>query len=399
MNSFFLLSGPRAAFLLSCLLLAACSGRDAKAPSAGPPEVGYVAVVAAPQELRTELPGRTRASLSAEVRPQIGGIVLKRLFTEGSWVKAGQPLYELDARSASAAARSAEAAVAKARAVANTARSNAARNAELVKIDAVSRQVAEESEAQAAQAASDVAVAEAALATARVNLQYATITAPISGVADLSTVSVGALVSANQAQPLTTITQLDPMYVDITQSSNELLELRRKWQAGAFARAASGDRARVRLVLEDGSEYVQEGTLQFTGATVNTSTGAITLRASFPNPQRLLMPGMYVRATLTTGRNERAILVPQPAVLRDAAGKPSVLVIAAGDKLEKRPIEIGQAVGNQWLVISGLNPGDRVMVDGFQRARAGQVVRPVVAHGGDRVAGLPAGAASAPPRP
>lgn len=384
--------------LLPCLILAACSGGDATTRPAQPPEVGIVTVAASPQELRTELPGRTRASLSAEVRPQVGGIVLKRLFTEGSHVRAGQPLYELDARSYVAAANSAEAALAKAKTVANTARANADRNAELAKIDAVSRQVAQESQALAAQALADVTVAEAALATARVNLQYARITAPISGLADLSTVSVGALVSANQVQPLTTITQLDPMYVDITQSSAELLELRRQWQAGTFARAGGGDRARVRLVLEDGTEYAHEGTLQFTGATVNTGTGAITLRAAFPNPQSLLMPGMYVRATLTTGRSERAILVPQPAVTRDAAGKPSVQVIAAGEKVEKRPVELGQAIGNQWMVTSGLNPGDRVMVDGFQRARPGQVVRPVSA----RAAGDPANAtdaASAPPRP
>lgn len=399
MNFSALVDARRAVLLLPCLILAACSGGDATTRPAQPPEVGIVTVVASPQEMRTELPGRTRASLSAEVRPQVGGIVLKRLFTEGSQVRAGQPLYELDARSYVAATNSAEAALAKARTVANTARANAERNAELAKIDAVSRQVAQESQALAAQALADVTVAEAALATARVNLQYARITAPISGLADLSTVSVGALVSANQIQPLTTITQLDPMYVDITQSSAELLELRRQWQAGTFARAPSGDRARVRLVLEDGTEYAHEGTLQFTGATVNTGTGAITLRAAFPNPQSLLMPGMYVRATLTTGRNERAILVPQPAVMRDAAGKPSVQVIAAGEKVEKRPIELGQAIGNQWLVTAGLNPGDRVMVDGFQRARPGQVVRPVTFRPASAPAGAAADAPSAPPRP
>lgn len=358
--------------------LAACSGSHGASSGAAPqlPEVGFVTVATQPQEVRTELPGRTRAAQSAEVRPQVGGIVQKRLFTEGSWVKAGQVLYVIDAPTYEAAVRSAEAAHAKAQTVARSTRVNAERHALLVKENAVSRQAYEDAQAQAAQSLADVAVAEAALSNARTNLQYSRVTAPISGLADLSSVTVGSLVSANQAQALTTITQFDPMYVDITQSSTDLLELKRKLMAGEFGKVEGGS-AQVRLVLEDGSEYPQPGKLQFTGATVRADTGAITLRALFPNPGQLLMPGMYVRARLATGRNEQAILVPQQAVMRDAAGKPSVQVIAEGNKVEKRVIEVGQAVGNQWLVTQGLRAGDRVMVDGFQKARPGQAVKPV----------------------
>jgi membrane fusion protein (multidrug efflux system) len=386
------------AALLLASLLAACSGGEAAAPAkdAKLPEVGFITVETQVHEVRTELPGRTRASESAEIRPQVGGIVQKRLFTEGRWVKAGQVLYVIDAPNNQAAVRSAEAALTKAQAVARSARVTAERNTRLVQANAISRQLYEDSEAQAAQAAAEVAQAQATLANARINLQYSHITAPISGLADLSTVSVGALVSANQAQALTTITQLDPIHVDITQSSAELLELKRKLQAGEFGKLDAGA-ARVRLVLEDGSEYRHEGRLQFTGASVRTDTGAITLRASFPNPDHLLIPGMYVRALLPTGRNAQAILLPQQAVSRDPAGNASVQVIAAGDKVEKRPIEVGQAVGNQWLVISGLRAGERVMVDGFQKARPGQVVKPVDFRG--RAKGAIASASAATQRP
>ncbi len=381
-------------------LLAACSGGQNKpAATAAPalPEVGFITVTTQPQEVRTELAGRTRAAQSAEVRPQVSGIVQKRQFTEGAWVKAGQVLYVIDAPNYEAAVRSAEAALTKAQTVARSTRVTAERNEALVKVNAISRQAYEDSMAQAAQAAAEVGVAQAALENARVNQRYSQVTAPISGIADLSSVSVGSLVNANQAQALTTITQLDPIHVDITQSSTELLELKRKWQAGEFGKVEAGS-ARVRLVLEDGSEYLHEGRLQFTGATVRTDTGAITLRASFPNPQGLLMPGMYVRAQLPTGRNAQAILLPQQAVMRDAAGKPSVQVIGADDKVEKRPIEVGQAVGNQWLVTQGLRAGERVMVDGFQRARPGQKVKPVAPRPQGREA-VAATAGAAQPRP
>jgi membrane fusion protein (multidrug efflux system) len=392
--------------LAAALALAACG--DKKAPAAAPaaPSVGYLTVVLQTQGLHTELAGRTRASQSAEVRPQVSGILQQRLFTEGSVVKAGQPLYQIDARTLEATVKSTEAALARARATAQTARTNAERNAELVKIDAISRQVFDESQAQVAQSAADVAVAQAALENARINLQYSRITAPISGQTELSVVLPGSLVTANQAQALTTISQLDPIHVDITQSSAELLELRRQWQAGLFGKV-EGSGAPVRLALEDGSRYPHTGKLQFTGATVSQTTGAITLRAVFPNPDRLLMPGMYVRAQLATGESSEAIVLPQQAVQRDPAGKPSVQLINAENKIEKRPIRLGQALGAQWLVLEGLKAGDRVMVDGFQKARVGQAVTPVAMRmNGSRVveaqAAAPAGqaaAASAPPKP
>lgn len=403
---------------VAVLALAACG--DKKAPAAAPaaPTVGYLTVVVQTQGLTTELAGRTRASQSAEVRPQVSGILQKRLFIEGSVVKAGQPLYQIDARTLEATVKSAEAALAKSRASAQTARTNAERNAELVKIDAISRQVFDESQAQVAQSAADVAVAQAALENARINLQYSRIVAPIGGQIDLSAVLPGSLVTANQAQALTTISQLDPIHVDITQSSSELLELRRQWQAGTFGKVEAGG-APVRLALEDGSRYPHAGKLQFTGATVSQTTGAITLRAVFPNPDRLLMPGMYVRARLSTGEASDAIVLPQQAVQRDPAGKPSVQLLNADNKIEKRPIRLGQALGAQWLVLEGLKAGDRVMVEGFQKARVGQTVTPLAMRmEGNRVVedkpsastgqGGPAGqggqagqipAASAPPKP
>ncbi|MDR7093863.1 efflux RND transporter periplasmic adaptor subunit [Hydrogenophaga laconesensis] len=394
--------------LLVAAVLALVACGDKKTPAAAPaaPPVGYLAVVLQTQGLHTELAGRTRASQSAEVRPQVSGILQKRLFTEGAMVKAGQPLYQIDSRTLEASVKSAEAALARARATAQTARTNAERNAELVKIDAISRQVFDESQAQVAQSAADVAVAQAALENARINLQYSRITAPISGQTELSVVLPGALVTANQAQALTTISQLDPIHVDITQSSSELLELRRQWQAGVFGKVESSG-APVRLALEDGSQYPHAGKLQFTGATVSQTTGAITLRAVFPNPDRLLMPGMYVRAQLATGESSEAIVLPQQAVQRDPAGKPSVQIINAENKIEKRPIRLGQALGSQWLVLEGLKAGDRVMVDGFQKARVGQAVTPVAMRmNGNRVVedkpATPAGqapAASAAPKP
>ncbi|MEO8545184.1 MAG: efflux RND transporter periplasmic adaptor subunit [Burkholderiaceae bacterium] len=391
---------------LVALGLAACNGKDAgTAKPAAPPAVGYLTVVPQVQALHTELTGRTGASQRAEVRPQVSGILEKRLFTEGASVKAGQPLYQIDARTLKAAVQSAEAALSKARASAQSSKATAARNAELVKIDAISRQANDESVAQAAQSAADVAVAQAALDNARINLQFSRIKAPISGQTDLSAVLPGALVTANQAQALTTITQLDPIYVDITQSSAELLELRRQWQAGIFDKA-EGNSAKVRLVLEDGSTYPHPGTLQFTGATVSQSTGAITLRAVFPNPERLLMPGMYVRAQLATGQSSQAIVLPQQAVQRDPAGNPSVQLINADNKIEKRPIQLGQALGGQWLVLGGIKAGDRVMVDGYQKARIGQAVTPVAMRiEGNRVTevkttpGTQAPAGAAAPKP
>lgn len=361
--------------------------------------MGVVVLATENQTLSTELPGRTTAFQNADIRPQINGIIQKRQFTEGALVKANQPLYQVDPATYEAAQASAQAALAKAQATARTAQVNAKRNAELVEIDAISRQVFDESQALVQQTQADVAVAQAALDAARINMRYTRILAPISGRIGLSAVTAGALVTANQTTALATIQQLDPIYVDITQSSADLLQLRKQWQDGKFTRVDS-KQAKVRLVLEDGSTYPLEGTLQFTGAAVNPTSGAITLRATFPNPDHFLMPGMYVRSQLATSVAPQALLVPQEAVVRNPAGEPSVQVVDGDNKLVKRPVELGQAVGNRWLVISGVKAGEKVMVDGFQKARVGQTVKPTVVKPRDKAApaaATPASAATATP--
>ncbi|MCD2511722.1 efflux RND transporter periplasmic adaptor subunit [Comamonas endophytica] len=355
---------------------AGCSPKEAPAPAPkAPTKVGVVTLATQSQQLDASLPGRTRAFMTAEVRPQVSGIVQKRLFTEGATVKAGQPLYQIDSASLRATLASAEAALAKVRASQRTLQATAARNAELVKIDAISRQANEESQAAVAQSAADVAAAQAALENARINLRYSSIQAPISGQTSLSTVTPGALVTANQAEALTTIVQLDPMYVDFTQSSTELLQLKRDIQEGRFQKLER-DAMTVQLRLEDGRAYPHPGKLQFAGVIVNPSTGVVTLRAVVPNPEGVLMPGMYVQAALPTGIAPEALLVPQQAVTRDIAGKASVLVIDAESKAQRRPIEIDRAVGSRWMVTSGLAAGDKVVVDGFQRVKAGDRVDP-----------------------
>ena len=356
--------------------LAACSDKAAPAPDkATPAKVGVITVQSESQTLTSALPGRTSAFMSAEIRPQISGIVQKRLFTEGTTVKAGQALYQIDPAPYQVAEASAKAALAKAQAQARTAQVNAQRNAELVQIDAISRQAYEESQASAQQSASDVAVAQAALQAARINLGYTRITAPIAGRTSLSTVTPGALVTANQAGVLTTIAQIDPVYVDITQSSTDLLQLKRELAQGRFERVGEGA-ARITLQLEDGSTYPHAGRLQFTGVNVNPSTGAVTLRAVVPNPDGVLMPGMYVQTLLPTGVSSDALLLPQQAVTRDIAGKASALLVNAEHKVERRPIEVDRAIGNRWMVSAGVAPGDTVIVDGFQRIKVGDTVNP-----------------------
>lgn len=358
------------------VVTAGCSPKAAEAPAAKvPTKVGVVTLKAQSQQLDASLPGRTRASLTAEIRPQVSGIVQKRLFTEGASVKAGQPLYQIDSASLRATQASAEAALAKVRASQRTLQATAARNAELVKIDAISRQANEESQAAVAQSAADVAAAQAALENARINLRYSSIQAPISGQTSLSTVTPGALVTANQVDALTTIVQLDPMYVDFTQSSTELLQLKRDIQDGRFQKLER-DALAVQLRLEDGRLYSQTGKLQFAGVIVNPSTGVVTLRAVVPNPEGVLLPGMYVQALLPTGVAPEALLVPQQAVTRDIAGKASVLVVDAETKVQRRPIEIDRAVGSRWMVTSGLTAGEKIIVDGFQRIKVGDAVDP-----------------------
>lgn len=396
--------GTAPAKALACALalgaLAACGKGDAPAPKAqaAPPKVGFVTIEPQRQQLDTTLPGRTQAFQSAEVRPQISGIIHKRLFNEGDLVRQGQPLYQIDDASLKAAEASAAATLARAEASRRTLEANARRNAELVKIDAISAQANDESQAAAVQAASDVAVARANLDTARINLQRARIEAPIGGRISLSNVSPGALVTANQADALTSIVQLDPMYVDFAQSTAELLQLRRDLEAGRFQRL-EGNQIPVRIRLEDGSEYPHQGKLQFSGLIVNPTMGTVTLRAVVPNPDSMLLPGMYVQALLPTGLAPDALLVPQQSVSRDLTGRASVMVITADNVAEKRPVELARAVGSHWLVDSGLKGGERVAVDGFQRFAPGDKVEPVAVDLQARAAGRNGTPPSAGPAP
>lgn len=399
---------PAALLCALALSLAACSGgNDTKKPAAaaGPKEVGVVTLKTERVAFTTELPGRTGARLVAEIRPQVGGIVQKRLFAEGAMVKAGEVLYLLDPAGFQAAFASAQAAVRKAEATVAAAQTTAQRNAELVKIEAVSQQLNEQSQAALQQAQADLGIARAALETARINLGYTRITAPIAGRVGLSTVTPGALVTANQATALTTVQQLDPIHVDVTQTSTEVLRLKRELAGGRMQRSGGADgEAPIRLVLEDGTRYPHEGRLAFAGVNVDTGTGAITLRAVVPNPQGLLMPGMYVRAQLQAGVQDAALLVPQQAVTRNASGGASVLKVGPEDKLLRQPIQVDRAIGSRWLVLDGLQAGDRVVVEGSLRVKPGDVVRAVpaaepasgAARGGAAGASAPGGGASAP---
>ena len=374
--------------------LTACSDKAAAPAPSGPVEVGVVTLQPERQTITTELPGRTSAFLSAEIRPQVGGIVQKRLFTEGARVKAGQVLYQLDAASYQAAQASAQASLAKVQAAVGAAEATARRNAELVKIDAISRQINDDSQAALVLARSDVAVARAALENARINLGYTRIVAPISGRTTTSSVTPGALVTANQPAALTTVSQLDPLYVDVTQSSTEVLRLKRDMASGRFQRSDDAS-ARITLKFEDGGDYPHPGKLQFSGVNVNPSTGAVTLRAVVPNPEGLLMPGMYVRAVLEAGVNEQALLVPQQGVTRDATGNANVLLVDKDNKIERRRIKVDAAVGSRWQLVSGLVAGDRVVVDGLQRIKAGDTVKAVEVVLKSSAAALPEAAQAA----
>jgi len=342
----------------------------------GPPEVGVVVVAPQSVTLTTELPGRTSAHLIAEVRPQVGGIIKKRLFTEGSDVKAGQVLYQIDPATYRAAYDSARAAQAKAEANLIPARLKEQRFRDLVKIRAVSQQDYDDAGAALKQAEADVASTRAAVETARINLDYTRVTAPISGRIGRSSVTDGALVTASQATALAVIQQLSPMYVDVTQSSAEMLKLKRNLASGLL-KDKGPDRARVKLLLEDGSAYPLPGTLKFSEVTVEQSTGSITLRAIFPNPEQVLLPGMFVRAVLEEGVDDQALLVPQRGVSRNPAGKAVVMVVGAGEKVEQRVIKVVRTVGDNWLVSEGLKPGDRVILEGTQKAKPGTPVKAV----------------------
>ncbi|CAI8896123.1 multidrug efflux pump membrane fusion lipoprotein AcrA [Pseudomonas chlororaphis] len=362
------------AVTVSLMVLFVLSGCSPAAPEAvtDVPKVSVITVQPQSQALTTELAGRTQAFMVAEIRPQVGGIVQQRLFVEGAEVKAGESLYQLDAASYKAALAEAQATLAKARATLKSAQATASRDAQLAKIDAISQQDNEDAQASLLTAQADLQVAQAGVETARINLAYTRISSPIGGRIETSTVTPGALVVANQDSALTTVQQLDPIYVDVTQSTTELLRLKRDLASGALQGNAT-DEVPVGLKFDDGSSYAHEGRLKFSGVSVSQGTGTVTLRAEFPNPERLLLPGMYVRAVLEQARDEQAILIPQRAVNRSASGMTSVLVVVEG-KVEQRQVSIDRAVGNQWWVTAGLSAGDQLIVEGGQKVRVGAAV-------------------------
>ena len=353
-------------------LVAGCGGKQA-APAQGgaqqAPEVAVFTVATQALAMSTELPGRTAAYQVAEVRPQVGGLIQKRLFTEGADVKAGVQLYQIDAATYEATFNSAKANLAKAKANLAAAAPKVARYKELVAIEGVSRQDYDDAVAAHEQAKAEVEAAQAAVDSARINVEYTKVASPISGRISRSNVTPGALVTAGQATALTTVQQLDPIYVDVTQSSEELLRLKREMDSGALKKA--NGQAAVTLLLADGSKYALPGKLQFSDVSVDPGTGNVTLRALFPNPKHDLLPGMFVRAVLETGVSEQAIAVPQMGVTRNPKGEATALVLNKEGKVEQRVLQTGGTIGDKWLVKSGLVAGDRVIVEGLQKVKPG----------------------------
>ena len=362
--------GAAAGGLSVVLLLAACGKSEAPAAGAGggmpPPEVGVVVATPGEVGLVTELPGRLEASRVAQVRARAAGILQKRLFREGSDVKAGQPLFAIDAAPYAAALQSAEATLARAQANLTQAAALAERYKPLLAANAVSQQEYANAVAAHKQAEADVAAGKAAVQTGRINLNYASVTAPISGRIGRALVTEGALVGQGEATQLAVIQQIDPVYVNFTQSAGEVMKLRRALADGQLQRAGGSEAASVRVVLEDGSEYALPGKLLFSDLTVDPSTGQITLRAEVPNPKGELLPGLYVRVRLEQAQVANAITLPQQAVTRTQQGD-HITVVGADGKLSQRTVKVGAARNNQWIVLEGLKEGEQVMVDGFQK--------------------------------
>jgi membrane fusion protein (multidrug efflux system) len=363
----------RIAVIVLCMLVCACgsSGQDKR--DKGPPEAGFRIVHATSVALETELPGRVNALRTAEVRPQISGVILRRLFTEGAVVRQGQPLYQIDPSLYRAAAAQAQANLASAQAQAVAAQAKANRYKPLATEEAVAKQDYTDAAAAARAAIAAVQQNRAAFNTAQINLHYTTVPAPLTGRIGRSLVTEGALVTSNQTDPLAVISVLDPIYVDIQQSSGELLKLRRQLAAGGVAPLTE----RVRLRLDDGSDYGYAGSVEFSEVTVDPATGTVTLRASFPNPQGLLLPGMFVRASFAQAQVANAFLVPQAAVTRDAQGNAEVFLVGPGNKAIVRTITATKTKGNNWIITAGLKDGDRVITQGLGKLKSGQLVKPV----------------------
>lgn len=377
---------------IAAAALAACSGEKAAPPAPPPPEVRVVTLEAQGVMLNRELPGRVNPFVVAEVRPQVTGIVKEVAFTEGAAVKAGQLLYALDDGTLRADVGAVKAQLARAEAAVSAAHLTAQRNAELAKIDAISRQENENAVAALRQAEAEVAMAKANLARSEVLLGHARIVSPINGRIGKSNVTRGALVTANQSQALSTVQQLDPIYVDLTQSSAELLSMRRELASG---RAREAEQP-VKIVLEDGTRYEHAGRVKFSDVSVDPATGSYLLRVVVPNPGNMLLPGMFVRAELGNALREKAILVPQPAVTRDAKGETSVMILGADGIVQPRPIKVSRTQGDAWLVEEGLAPGDRVIVEGLQKIQPGAPAR---AAAGAPTQAAPAQGSAAPAAP
>ena len=360
--------------LLACASALALGGCGEQSPPAPPPpSVGVVELTVQNAPLMTELPGRVAARETAEVRPQINGIIRRRLFSEGAQVHAGQMLYEIEDAPYRAALGQARGALARAQASIRATALQAQRYRDLVGINAVSRQEADNAAASAQQARADVAAQQAAVQAARVNQDFTRIRAPISGRIGRSLFTPGALVQAGQADALATIQRTDIVYVDVTQSAAQIIDLKQAMKAGGVSAAAG---ARVQLLLPNGSTYPVEGRLQFSEVTVDPSSGAVTLRATFANPDGLLLPGMYVRARLVEGERSQVVLAPQQGISRDARGRATAMVVGANNKAELRQVETDRAVGDKWIVTKGLKAGDRLIVEGLVNLRPGTVVKP-----------------------
>ena len=377
----------------SCLIAAALAGcsKTAEQPKRPPQQVGFVVVKPQSVPVVVSLGGRTVAYESSEVRPQVSGVIHARLFTEGGLVRQGQPLFQIDPSLYRASANQAQANLMSAQASAEAATAKAERYRPLAAMEAVSKQEYTDALAQSRQAVAAVAQARAALETARINLRFTTVPAPISGRIGRSLFTTGALVNANQADPLASIQRLDPIYVDMQQSSADLLALRKGLAAGGNNTGSTS----VRLKLEDGSDYGYAGTVQFSEMTVNESTGTITLRARFPNPQGLLLPGMFVQASFVQSVEAQAYLVPQSALQRDFGGDSIIYVVGAGNKAERRTVTAVRTLGANWVVTGGLKPGDRIITQGTANLKGGMPVKPVPASAPQRVAPRKEGAAGA----
>nr|HET7857611.1 efflux RND transporter periplasmic adaptor subunit [Caldimonas sp.] len=377
---------PRVAQLAAlalALLVSACGQKSENAPAAGkgaggppPAEVGVVTVQPRPVGLVTELPGRLEASRVAQVRARAAGILQQRVFVEGSDVRAGQPLFRIDPSSLQASVSAAQATLSRAQATLAQASAQVERYKPLLEANAISKQDYTNAVAAQKTAEADVAAAKANLKTGQINLGYATVTAPIAGRIGRALVTEGALVGQGEATPLAVIQQINPMYVNFTQSTTEVLALRKAIDSGKFRRADGSDSASVEIVLEDGSVYPQRAKLLFSDLSVDPTSGQITLRAEVPNPRGLLLPGMYVRVRLEQAETPTGMVVPQQAVQRGSTGD-SVMVVAADGTVSPRPVKVGTAQGGDWVILDGLKPGEMVMVDGFQKLRGNAPVKPV----------------------